>query len=150
MINSIFHTPNNEKWLYEDTWQEHTRMPYISKNYYLACYLDEKYIGLVIGMPSQEVRETHLQLHLAFLPEVYGKCVEICQEVTHWYLNNTKYDYLIAPVAGNNKLVTSLVRKCGFKLYTHQDKGWLKNDIEYGKDIYILSYSYNIFSKDNK
>jgi hypothetical protein len=138
IINYIFHLPNNEKWLYDDTWQAlSTTLPYLPHNYYLACYLNDEIVGLVLGYPSESNKELHL--HLAFIPKVYGKCEEICQGVIKWYLNNTPFDILVCSVASNNSLARKIVKACNFSFYKHEKEGWLKNGIEYGKDFFIFA-----------
>lgn len=134
-INRVFHTPNNLPWICNSQYTGDKTVPYIPSWLYLACYLNGRMLGIVVGIPSNSDEE--IQVHFAFYPSAYGKVREIGKEVLIWFQRNTEYLYFLGLVNKNNEKAISLVKDLGFIFY----KG-CENEMD--AFVYKRTLGYNI------
>lgn len=102
---------------------------------YVGCYDDETFLGCVVVVKvSDEVGE----VHIAFLPNAFGKTYRICKKYATWIRANLGYKVLLTSCVPENVLATKLTLAVGFKQYDVLENYWLKDGKYYNMNQYQL------------
>jgi len=78
-------------------------------------------------------------VHIATLPELWGKAEAFVMEVIDWGINNTAYSKVVALIPEYNKLTLRLCLKCGFEQEGRIKKSFLKNWKFYDQVLFGLT-----------
>jgi len=66
-------------------------------------------------------------VHIAAMPELWGKAEGFVESAIEWGINNTGYNKVLAMVPSFNRLTIRLCLKCGFEQEGRIKKSFLKN-----------------------
>lgn len=92
--------------------------------------------GCLIGIPTNFVT---LDCHIALLPSVEGKAVEVCTAAMGFIFANTNTQRLNVSVPSFNLLARRLAEKCGFKLIGINEKSFLRGGVLHDQHFYGIS-----------
>jgi len=78
-------------------------------------------------------------IHVATLPELWGKTREFAAEVGRWIFENTKYTKVVAIIPAFNRLTIKLCLDCGFVHEGTISQSFLKNWKKYDQALLGLT-----------
>lgn len=100
-----------------------------------ACWVKTPY-GVYIGLPTNCVT---YDCHIALLPSVGGRAVEISKAVMDFTFKNTNAQRLNASIPSFNLLARRLAEQCGFKLIGINEKSFLRDGVLHDQHFYGIS-----------
>ncbi len=100
-------------------------------NLWLKC--DEYGLLMCEPMPHDA-----LKVHVAFLPTVKGKAVEVCKGAVDWLFNNTKVTNLVAEIPTYNTLAIRLAINSGMSTIGMSCKSFIKNEVYYDQYLFKI------------
>ena len=117
-INQAFHSANNFKWA--NNGEEFSLFPSENENYF-SCSRDGEFLGLIM---LRDLDGNNAEIHIAFLPEAYGKVRGIGKEFLYCMSAVIPGTVLWAPVKKENSLARSLVENLGFEYQGDDGNGY--------------------------
>jgi len=105
IIKKIIENPKVKKWVGDDF-----TMEYEHDGKRLHLLWNNQAIVSIEGMNG-----IMAQVHIAALPEVWGRGIEIALAAKEWLFKNTGLEKLVAFIPDNNKLAIKLARDAGMK-----------------------------------
>ena len=88
------------------------------------CLINEEKTGVVRIDPVNSVT---CAVHIAALPELWGRVVGFVKEGIEWTFKNTLYSKIIGFTPENNRSAVALAKRCGFKEEGRIVKSFLKH-----------------------
>lgn len=92
--------------------------------------------GVYLGLPTNCIT---YDCHIALLPSVRGRAVEVSRAVIDFVFSNTKAQRLNASVPSFNLLARRLAEQCGFKLIGVNEKSFLRDGVLHDQHFYGIS-----------
>jgi RimJ/RimL family protein N-acetyltransferase len=124
--------PNNFKWCYPPDFSA-PEIPGLNDNLtYIECYKEGLFLGCFII-------EDMTEIHTALLPIAWGETVNIGIELMDWVRENTNISTLITLCSTQNRLVTQLTKRVGFRLVGRSEKTQEIDGIVHVFDIYGIN-----------
>lgn len=78
-------------------------------------------------------------VHIAAIPELWGKTASFVKEGVAWVFKNTTYSKIISLASEHNRAAIALGKRCGFKVEGKITKSFLKNWVLHDQIIFGLS-----------
>jgi RimJ/RimL family protein N-acetyltransferase len=130
LISKILNHPKVYGWISDDL----SEKPYIpSDSLYLT---NNEKTGIV---KIEHMNGVACQIHVATLPELWGKASNHIKDVLDWIFTNTRYMKIVAFIPVYNKFTIQLAIKSGMKKEGCIEKSFLKNWILQDQLIYGLT-----------
>lgn len=100
-----------------------------------ACWVKTPY-GVFIGLPTNFVT---YDCHIALLPGVEGRAVEVSKAVIDFTFKNTNAKRLNVSVPSFNLAARRLAEHCGFKLIGINEKSFQRDGVLHDQHFYGIS-----------
>lgn len=100
-----------------------------------ACWIKTPY-GVYIGLPTNCVS---YDCHIALLPSVGGRAVQVSRAVMDFAFKNTKAQRLTVSIPSFNLLARRLAEQCGFRLIGINEKSFLRDGVLHDQHFYGIS-----------
>ncbi len=132
VIENIILHPKVVNWLTDDK-SKHYEVVIHPQIYYLV---NETNTGVIRVDPMNSIT---CSVHIATLPELWGKSYPFVQEALTWGFANTQYQKVVGIIPAYNEKIIKLVKHFNFKPEGVLTKSFLKNWVLIDQLIFSLS-----------
>jgi len=132
LIEKIFNHPDVYPWISDDSSPSHYT-PEMNGYIYLT---DETKSGIISIQPWNGIT---CQVHMASIPEMWGRGHEMVKEALEWGFKNTRFSKVLGIVPDYNEFIIKLLEDLNFKQEGRIKDSWQKNWKKHDQVIYGIS-----------